>query len=345
MKRKTTIILFVILIISIIAGAGIAVTLSRKVPKNPVGTVGNTAGNLYNGGLFCEDDGYVYFANPYDGDAMYRMKPDETAMEKLISTEVGSINAAGKYIYYYQKSSGAGVGFGYIISTTGVYRAEKKNPRKSFCLDKVLSENLVLADSSLYYNTSNLSEGIRFKKIDIDGSNRETLFDYKVIPACAADSTLYFSNTTDNSYLLSLRLGSKSTSVLLPEDVYMPVVDGNTVYYIDIHNNYALVRYELATGTKTVLADERTDMFNMSDLYIYYQTAGDTPMLKRVSKDGSFSEVVAEGAYRNISLTSQYAYFTRFGADTPIYKTPVNGAVNVTVFDNALQAAMEALKK
>ena len=29
--------------------------ISKRVPENPPGTMGNTAGNLNNGGLFCED--------------------------------------------------------------------------------------------------------------------------------------------------------------------------------------------------------------------------------------------------------------------------------------------------
>ena len=36
---------------------------SDYIPMNPEGTVGNTAGNLNNGGLFCEYDGKVYFSN------------------------------------------------------------------------------------------------------------------------------------------------------------------------------------------------------------------------------------------------------------------------------------------
>ena len=37
---------------------------------------GNTAGNLYNEGYFCEKDGIVYFANPADNYCLYSMNPD-----------------------------------------------------------------------------------------------------------------------------------------------------------------------------------------------------------------------------------------------------------------------------
>ena len=50
---------------------------------NPPGTVGNTAGNLYNSGLFCEYDGTVYFSNAADNGALYSMNVDETEVKKL----------------------------------------------------------------------------------------------------------------------------------------------------------------------------------------------------------------------------------------------------------------------
>lgn len=340
MKRKIILIFSIFFIIVLFIATGIVVQLNQRIDKNPVGTVGNTAGNLYNGGLFCEDDGYVYFSNPYDNYALYRMRPNETEMEKLIETETGSINAAGKYFYFYQKGSGSGEGFGYMISTTGIYRAEKENPNKIKCLDRVLSETLVLADNSIYYNTAKQAEGVNLKKIDIDGENAEILLNYKITPACVNNSALYFNNTTENGHLMQLPLGSKNAADILAEDMYMPIVDGTTVYYIDVHNNYALVKFDMSSGQKTVLTPERTDLYNISDLFIYYQTAGDTPQLKRISKDGSSSEVVANGAYQNINITSQYVYFQKFGVERPVYKTPVNGAVSVSTFESAKLAGL-----
>ena len=55
-------------------------------------------------------------------------------------------------------------------------------------------------------------------------------------------------------------------------------------------------------------------------------------------------EIVANGVYSNINATSQYVYFTKFGSDIPVYKTPTYGAVNVTNFDAASQAAIRETK-
>lgn len=345
MKRKILASFSVIFIILVFICTGIIVNINKRITPNPDGTIGNTAGNLYNGGYFCEDDGYVYFSNPYDNYAMYRMKPDETELEKIVETETCSINAAGKYIYFYQTGSGSGEGFGYVISTTGVYRAQKEKPHNITCLDRVLGESIILADNSVYYNAVSQSEGVTLKRVDITGENHETILDYKVSPACVSGSALYYSKPIENGHLMKLKLGTKNATDILSEDIYMPIVEGNSVYCIDIHNNYALVRFDLTTGEKEVLAQERTDMFNVSNQYIYYQTSGETPQLKRVTKDGSSSEVIADGAYNKISLTSQYAYFCKFGADTPVYKTPLNGAVSISTFDAAFQAAAKEMKK
>ena len=53
----------------LILGLGLSLFFSYRssqVPDNPDSAIGNTAGNLNNGGLFCEDEGVVFFSNTYD---------------------------------------------------------------------------------------------------------------------------------------------------------------------------------------------------------------------------------------------------------------------------------------
>lgn len=83
MNAKTKTIVF-----SAIGGlAFIAVTVymlfSQRVKMNEGYVTGNTAGNLYNGGLFCESEGVIYFSNLYDDGCLYSMLPDETDIKKL----------------------------------------------------------------------------------------------------------------------------------------------------------------------------------------------------------------------------------------------------------------------
>ena len=59
--------------------------VTNRIPMNPEGTVGNTAGNLNNRGLFCEYDGLVYFSNAYDRGALYSMTPDERVNPAILN--------------------------------------------------------------------------------------------------------------------------------------------------------------------------------------------------------------------------------------------------------------------
>lgn len=343
MKKRMITIACILCIVLICTGITVTSRINKKIPENPDGTVGNTAGNLYNGGLFCENDGYVYFANAYDNYALYSMKADETEMKKLVSTEVSSINADGKYLYYYQNSSGGGTGFGFVLDSSGVFRAGKKNAENSACLDRVSGKYVLLADNDVYY-TSAGSE-ISLKRVSTDGKNKETLLELDILPVSVQNSTFYYMNNAKDLHLMALDLKTNTSRQVLSEDVYMPIIEGNTVYCIDIHDNYSLISLNISDGTKTTLDSDRTDLLNVTDNYIYYQTSGDTPQLKRIRRNGTDMEVIAEGVYNNINATSQYVYFTKFGASTPIYKTPAFGIVNVTTFDAASQAALNETTK
>ena len=61
---------------------------------------GNTAGNLYNGGLFCESNGTIFFSNPNDKHKLYSMTADGTEITKICDDIVSYINADDHYVYY-----------------------------------------------------------------------------------------------------------------------------------------------------------------------------------------------------------------------------------------------------
>ena len=109
---------------------------------------------------------------------------------------------------------------------------------------------------------------------------------------------------------------------------------------MDVSSDYRLCRYSLSQNTVEILTQDRVDTFNVGEGCIYYQRNSKTePALMRTGLDGSNPEVVAEGNYENIQLTSSYAYFNAFGQELPVYHTPLNGPINVTTFSAASDAA------
>ena len=85
---KTTLTVIIALLLIIVV---ILVTFSQRIATNPAGTVGNTAGNLNNDGLFCEYDGTVYFYNTFAGGGLFSMDANEGSLHRLNTLEVRNI--------------------------------------------------------------------------------------------------------------------------------------------------------------------------------------------------------------------------------------------------------------
>ena len=132
MKKRN--IITVVALIAFVALLAVAKYISRRlsvIPENDPTVVGNTAGNLYNGGYFCETGDKVYFSNAYDKHALYSMNADQTELKKLASGETSFINAAGDYLYYFSRSSSDQSGLGYVRNGRGIYIGFMAHPELS----------------------------------------------------------------------------------------------------------------------------------------------------------------------------------------------------------------------
>lgn len=338
MKKNWKIFLFLGIIILVL---GVSITLSAlagKIPPNDISVTGNTAGNLNNHGLFAESNGKVYFSNAYDNGCLYSMNSDETDFKKISNNSVNAINVGGNFLYYYMDSSGGGTGFGYVIRTYGVYRS-KLNGEGTKCLDRNAAVTMQLAGDYIYYQRYNNKDFTKFYKIKTDKTENEQVSDMIINPAACYNGVIYFNGTEDDHYLYALDTRTDSISTVFEGNLWYPAYKDGYVYYMDVSSNYRLCRYLLSENTVEVLTNDRVDAFNVGDSYIYYQrNSSSEPALMRMRLDGSEPEVVASGNYTNINLTSTYAYFNAYGADIPVYHTPVNGPVNVTTFTAAMDA-------
>ena len=326
--------LILLLIILLLGGMTVFSLMSEKVAQNPSGTVGNTAGNLINNGLFCEAEGKVYFSNPYDENTLYVMNTDESEAKKLTTVGVNSINAAGNYVYYYQNSTGSGSGLGYAVKTTGMYRVTKDGD-KYLCLKRDPVGTLTLIDNTIYYqHHDDAIQGFRLDSISTDKKQESVIFDSIISPACAVNGVIYYNNPLENNYLYSYDTHTGANTLVWQHKVYNPIyhTDGY-LYFMDVETEYELHRYDLTSGSHEVITTDRVESYNIAGDYIYYQKfSQNEPALMRVYTNGTGSEVVAYGNYENINVTSNYVYFSEYQTPSPLYHQAVFGPVNVTVF-------------
>lgn len=340
MKQKTRIILISVAIAVVFTGIVILNAFAKKIPQNPAGTVGNTAGNLYNGGYFCEDsDGNVFFSNSFDNGSLYSMRADETNIKKLSSASVKSINTGGKYLYFYMSNSGASTGLGFVRRVTGVYRSDKKG-RNLETLSRDPAGTLLLVDNHLYIQSLPSSGGVHFLKLGIDGKDATVLAKEKIYPASCVNGRIYYTSNKESLFLCQWDTHTDVSAVMVKYNMWNPIRYGDDIYFMDIHENYRLCRYNLSDETIEVLTSNRVDTFNVTSQYIYYQKSSDTqPGLMRMSPDGSEEVMIAEGIFNNINTTSRYVYFQEFGNTSTTYHVP-HGSTEVTEFSGAYSAAL-----
>ena len=336
--QKNILAISITIVVLILLSLG--VVLSGHITMNDDFTVGNTPGNLNNGGYFCEADGRVYFANAYDSYGLYSMNPDESEMVKLSGNSVSSINAAGKYLYYAMTSdSSNGSGLGYLAHTEGIYRSNLKG-KSTVGLDRCGIVSMQLCGNYLYYEKYDKALGTTLDKVRIDKKDRQTVAEEIINPNCYVNGRIYYNGTGKDHFLYALDVSTDNATVVWRGNLWNPIVQDGYVYYMDVSENYRLCRYSLNNDVVEVLTNDRIDMFNVYDNYIYYQVSStDAPALKRMLTDGSYQELVREGVYQNINITSEYVYFNAFNETTPVYKTYTYGPVNVTTFDAAREAA------
>ena len=335
--RKIKAAIVIIVLILIIGALFLVSYLFNRIPPNPDGTVGNTAGNLINNGLFCESDGKVYFANPYDEDTLYVMNPDETQIKKINSLSVQSINAGGKHLYFYKKDARGGAGLGFLIRTTGIYRSKIDGSGET-CLKRDPAGVITLVNDNLYWQHYTNKTGTSLDRMATDKSSEETLFTSMISPASVSNGLIYFANPDDLHYLYTFDTYTGTTSLFWQHRVWNPICHGEYIYYMDLETEYQLHRYSPFTGEIQVLTTDRLDTYNIYGDYIYYQRSSKTnPALVRMRLDGSSVEVIANGVFQNINITSHYVYFNEFGQSTPVYRQSTYGPVGVSIFNPVVE--------
>lgn len=341
MKRSNIIILTsVIACVVLFCIGGFFLTQKiNSVPKNPPGTIGATAGNLQNGGKFCEADDMIYFCNPNDNDYIYRMKSDCTDIKRFKDSAGKYLNISPNYVYFSQLSSGSTKSFGFISNVFGIY-SSKIGKNTLNCLKKTTVGNIKLIDDTIYYLNYTNDEGYRLYSIQTNGKKDTEIIADIVDPSCYANNCFYYVDPAnkENMHLRRYNLETKANEVILAKDVYMPQYANQSVFYLDVHNNYHLCCLDLATMTETEIVPERVELYNIAGDKVYYQTnSKEEPYLGFCNQDGSNPFKLAYGTYHQIYATTHYVFFSPFNNDDLIYKTSI-GSTDFDNFCNVLPA-------
>lgn len=316
---RNTILVILLIIVIIIVLILIGKRASVKLYDNP-NTVGNTSGNLLNGGLFCESDNKIYFTNSADNDTLYSMDMDLSNMKKIIDDKVSYINAAGDYIFYTRRNDKkASTGEGLLsLSATGLFRITKDGKR----LGKLYEEPTQVANlygNYVYYQHYNNNDGLQLYSAKIDGSSNEKLTEEGVAPYVIENGTIYFTGQDKDHMIHTMNTNGSGKNLLFDGNCTSLMKAGNHLYYMDMDQNYALVRVDLEGNDAQTLVNTRLATYNVDEAEssVYYQVDdGENNGLYRLDLENNETEQLAAGDYNFLHLISNYLFYESYDGET-----------------------------
>ena len=324
-------ILITLAAICLVVGAGYYKYINTITYYNDTNTNGNTIGNLYGNGLFCETDGVVYFANPNDYSRIYKMNPDESDIEIVANDSVYFINADSHYLYYSRNNNRDNSQMGFLnVNINSLCRMVKKNNKVTILDDEACNACALAGNTVLYLRYT--SDATTMYSVKIDGEEKQQLSKIPIDPRCAVGEKLYFAGVENDHNLHSMNIHTKDIAYVSAFNLWLPIIDKSNMYFIDLDSGHRVCKSAIGSTDKVVLTSYPAQSYNIDGIYLYYQSMkGNPDGLYKVDMSTGAEELLAEGQFNNINITSKFVYFADyFSGDT--YHCPVRGNT-VTKFD------------
>ncbi len=299
---------------------------NEKIHYNREDYIGNTPGNLYNGGTFCEQDGRVYFSNFNDDGTLYSMDLECNNVMKINDDKARYINVDEHYIYYSRENNTKEKPTKsiFLFYCSGIYRINKDTGNNSVQLYQEPSGLLSLYGNTIYYQHYTTKTGIQFYSVGIDAKNKTKLSDSPILPASYYEGSLYFAGADVDHSIYAMDTTDNTVETVLNANCYMPIARPEGIYYISLEDKYALCRIDHQGKNKTILIDEFCSTYNISmdGNYIFYQVdGGDNNYLGQLDLVTMEKKVILEGDYKQISCTSNFTFFRDYNkANVYAYK-------------------------
>lgn len=315
-KNKKNILLFCLAVIIIIV-AGVAVNFINRVKLyDDESTTGNSSGNLLNGGLFCEHDDTIYFANPYDQNMLYSMNTDLGNVKQISTDNVSYLNIAGNYIFYTKRNDKKQIDSDAFMSLncTGLYRTDLKGKHLARLYDDP-TQVACLFGNYIYYQHYDQKDGLELYSAKIDGSSDTQLLKDACAPYAISDQTIYYTGYRNDHAIHSMKTDGTSDTILLDGNFTALTKQGDYLYFMDMSDNYSLKRMPVTGGTPEVLISERLATYNVNEdssiIYCQIDNGTDNGLYEYDLVSKSLNLLVS-GDFNYLHLTTDYLFYESF---------------------------------
>jgi len=326
-----------LLIVACIAAIYFTNRASDEVIMNNGYVNGNTAGNLYNGGLFCEYNDIIYFANPSDGGKLYSMDLNGNNLQKLSEDSATYINADENYIYYIRNNIGGDLDYSFFAFHTNALCRINKDGSNIAILDTEPSMYAALLGNYIYYIHYDQTTASTLYRVRIDGEEQAQVMQDAVYTCNTDGQYFYYNGMSSDGSIHRFDTVTNTSSVIYEGNSFQPIVnDGKDIYYIDGNTDYSIVHTNLDFDNPTIVTSDSVDSYNVHGSTIYYQRYDkDGSALCMVKNDGSEKTVLMEGDFCDIHVTSHFVFFREYHSGDMYYFNR-NNPTNIQKFKPAV---------
>ena len=310
-------------ILTVVAAAGIYYYNLDRTYYNSDDEIGNTAGNIYNGGLFCEQDGKIYFSNSNADGSLFVTNDTLSSFQQVSKDKAVYINADDDYIYYIQANNTKENSKDNLMDyyNTGAYRI-KHNGTDLMAFTADPGAYLTLKGNYVYLQKYNVDYGLCLYRYKIDKTEERLLVKDAVIPAKAEGDYLYFSGNSKDFNIYSMDLLSYTFHPIMEGSYLYPVYFEDYIYYINVKDNYNLYRMNQDGTEPTKLVNQHCSTYNItsSGKYLYYQVDNKkTRGIHRLNLATMKDELMLSGEYKQINVTKDYVFFQDMDGSNTYY--------------------------
>ena len=321
MKNKYIKSIIVICVLVVIAVVVFFFT-KEEVKFNEGYVNGNTAGNLYNGGMFCEHNGTIFFANPKDNNRLYSMDANGQNLKKLSNDVANYINADDNYVYYVRNNVGENLDYEFFSFYRNALCRIPREGGDAAILDTDPCNYAALIGNYIYYLHYDKEDASTLYKVKIDGTDRNQVRKEAVFTCCTEGQYFYYNGTNTSGSIFRFDSTNDSSTIIYEGNCYKPTVDdnGTNIYFIDGNQNNSLVHTNISFDNPTVVTTDSIDAYNVYGSYIYYQKYdGEDSGLCMVKNDGTEYMMIMKGDFKNIHVTENYVFFTEYHSGDTYY--------------------------
>lgn len=283
---------------------------------------GNTAGNLYNGGMFCEQGGTIFFANPNDQNRLYSMDSDGKNLQKLSDDVANYINADEHYVYYVRNNIGQNLNYNFFRFYRNALCRIPRNGGNVTVLDSDPCNYATLIGNYIYYLHYDKKDASTLYKIKIDGTEKKQVKDEAVFTCCTRGQYFYYNGNNTSGSIFRFDTASDSAAIIYEGNCYKPTISNNDngIYFIDGNLDTSLVYADLASKETKIITTDEIDTYNIYQDDIFYQKYdGENSGLCMIKSDGTGYRMIQKGEFKEIHVTENYVFFTEYHSGAVYY--------------------------